>query len=382
MAKGSYRLIGHDDPDISFFSNLLGKDELRHIFMNEDGRPRSDFMNTRSFFNSVNNLFYRDDEMRLALPYFEYLHEKLKNKIDKFSHKEEKYETLLFKVMRSYFLKNANGFIDLSFKQEVTMLLHSMNDLGASLSVTLQGSDTHIPWQQAEPHWVDVPALAMVKKAKSFANSIFNAFPKKEIPGTVDELIAYIARTYITNPIVYALRALNQDKQLLTNLPPSETSQEILDNFQKKTNQIRIVVNIFAMTVYKILDEIETSRKLQPRSKTMSPDTYFRYDQITRSFGKETKHKVACVSTWLRNITYKIWLYYWQHSQPRFQRSNTDITEEHYITGPEMIMALDEAFPLTQMGSKDSSSDTLATRRNLITEMHKYPSLVDYYFNH
>ncbi|MGU5722955.1 hypothetical protein, partial [Aeromonas hydrophila] len=195
-------------------------------------------------------------------------------------------------------------------------------------------------------------------------------------------LIAYIARTYITNPIVYALRALNQDKQLLTNLPPSETSQEILDNFQKKTNQIRIVVNIFAMTVYKILDEIETSRKLQPRSKTMSPDTYFRYDQITRSFGKETKHKVACVSTWLRNITYKIWLYYWQHSQPRFQRSNTDITEEHYITGPEMIMALDEAFPLTQMGSKDSSSDTLATRRNLITEMHKYPSLVDYYFNH
>jgi len=320
--------------------------------------------------------------MRLALPYFEYLHEKLKNKIDKFSHKEEKYETLLFKVMRSYFLKNANGFIDLSFKQEVTMLLHSMNDLGASLSVTLQGSDTHIPWQQAEPHWVDVPALAMVKKAKSFANSIFNTFPKKEIPGTVDELIAYIARTYITNPIVYALRALNQDKQLLTNLPPSETSQEILDNFQKKTNQIRIVVNIFAMTVYKILDEIETSRKLQPRSKTMSPDTYFRYDQITRSFGKETKHKVACVSTWLRNITYKIWLYYWQHSQPRFQRSNTDITEEHYITGPEMIMALDEAFPLTQMGSKDSSSDTLATRRNLITEMHKYPSLVDYYFNH
>ena len=47
-----------------------------------------------------------------------------------------------------------------------------------------------------------------------------------------------------------------------------------------------------------------------------------------------------------------------------------------------MIMALDEAFPLTQMGSKDSSSDTLATRRNLITEMYKYPSLVDYYFNH
>ena len=37
MAKGSYRLIGHDDPDISFFSSLLGKDELRHIFMNEDG---------------------------------------------------------------------------------------------------------------------------------------------------------------------------------------------------------------------------------------------------------------------------------------------------------------------------------------------------------
>ena len=114
----------------------------------------------------------------------------------------------------------------------------------------------------------------------------------------------------------------------------------------------------------------------------MTPDTYFRHDQITRSFVKETTHKVACVSTRIRNITYKIWLYYWQHSQPRFQRSNTDITEEHYITGPEMIMALDEAFPLTQMGSKDSSSDTLATRRNLITEMHKYPSLVDYYFNH
>ena len=180
MAKGSYRLIGHDDPDISFFSNLLGKDELRHIFMNEDGRPRSDFMNTRSFFNSVNNLFYRDDEMRLALPYFEYLHEKLKNKIDKFSHKEEKYETLLFKVMRSYFLKNANGFIDLSFKQEVTMLLHSMNDLGASLSVTLQGSDTHIPWQQAEPHWVDVPALAMVKKPNHLLTQYLILFLKRD----------------------------------------------------------------------------------------------------------------------------------------------------------------------------------------------------------
>ena len=135
MAKGSYRLIGHDDPDISFFSNLLGKDELRNIFMNDEGRPRSDFMNTRSFFNSVNNLFYRDDEMRLALPYFEHLHDQLIKKIDKFSHKEEKYSALLQKAMRSYFLRNTNGFIDLSFTQEVNRLLHSMNDLGASLGV-------------------------------------------------------------------------------------------------------------------------------------------------------------------------------------------------------------------------------------------------------
>lgn len=136
------------------------------------------------------------------------------------------------------------------------------------------------------------------------------------------------------------------------------------------------------MTAYKILDEIETARKLQPRSKTMTPDTYFRYEQITRSFGVGTKHKVTCVSSRIRNITYKVWLYYWQHSQPRFQRSSTDNTEELYVTGPEMIMALDEAFPLTRMGSKDSSSDSLASRRNLISEMHKYPSLVDYYFNH
>ncbi|EGX6953862.1 hypothetical protein JFQ84_002022 [Aeromonas hydrophila] len=382
MAKGSYRLIGHDDPDISFFSNLLGKDELRNIFMNDEGRPRSDFMNTRSFFNSVNNLFYRDDEMRLALPYFEHLHDQLIKKIDKFSHKEEKYSALLQKAMRSYFLRNANGFIDLSFTQEVNRLLHSMNDLGASLSVTIHGSDTPIPWQHAEPHWVDVPALAMVKRAKSFANSIFNAFPKKEIPGTVDELISYIVMTTITKPIILFLRVFNRDKQLLTNTPPNEVLQETLDDFQKKTNQTRIVVNILAMTAYKILDEIETARKLQPRSKTMAPDTYFRYDQITRSFGVGTKHKVTCVSSRIRNITYKVWLYYWQHSQPRFQRSSTDNTEELYVTGPEMIMALDEAFPLTRMGSKDSSSDNLASRRNLISEMHKYPSLVDYYFNH
>lgn len=45
-------------------------------------------------------------------------------------------------------------------------------------------------------------------------------------------------------------------------------------------------------------------------------------------------------------------------------------------------MALAEAFPNTAIALEDASSDGLATRRNIISDLFKYPSLVDHYFNH
>ncbi|MGN4869970.1 hypothetical protein ACTFBX_19355 [Aeromonas caviae] len=46
-------------------------------------------------------------------------------------------------------------------------------------------------------------------------------------------------------------------------------------------------------------------------------------------------------------------------------------------------MALAEAFPYTRMEfDGKSSADDLASRRNLISDIYKYSSLVDHYFKH
>ncbi len=142
------------------------------------------------------------------------------------------------------------------------------------------------------------------------------------------------------------------------------------------------IVKTFLTAAYFILLHIEEIFPVKERSRTLSPDEYIFFTHNRRTFGEGKTNKLMSIPIYYRNITYKIWLYYWQHSQPKFKNATPDTIDELHVTGPEMIMALDEAFPLTQMGSKDSSSDTLATRRNLISDIYKYPSLVDYYFNH
>ena len=37
MAKGNIKIIKHDDHDIKYFIGLLGVNELKRIFLNEDG---------------------------------------------------------------------------------------------------------------------------------------------------------------------------------------------------------------------------------------------------------------------------------------------------------------------------------------------------------
>ncbi|MFC5705402.1 hypothetical protein [Aeromonas eucrenophila] len=391
MAKEKYRLIGHDDLDVLYFMALLGKDELDNLFLNEiDKSPK---INNHGLSNQLKpNIiqFVTVDDIELIFNFHQYLQKKLTTKIKNYQHKENAFQNT-FEHLMALSENNENLPIDTSVIKDIAVQLRSLihpspqnvNFLGIIIGKHI-GSKLDI-FQMTND--INASARDIATRLISFANEVYQYPDRSTLVGTSTEFLSHLADILLINIPQGITEQWLKFEENAQHHPEKNTTD---DMFMAIRTQISMdfgsyhhIVKTFLTATYLILLHIEEIFPIKERSRTLSPDEYIFFTHNRRTFGEGKTNKLMSIPIYYRNITYKIWLYYWQHSQPKFKNATTDATDELYVTGPEMIMALAEAFPYTRMEFDGNSiSDELASRRNLISDIYKYPSLVDHYFNH
>ncbi|MFQ1643953.1 hypothetical protein [Aeromonas media] len=390
MAKEKYKLIPHDDKDILSFKILLGQTELEKFFLSlDDKSPKINNHGLGTLFKSTIRQFSTVDDIELIYYYHQYLSKQLTKKIKNYQHKSAAFKSTI-QYLIEYSGRAKNHHVDVSILESIQGILDLLigySDekvvLDDSMSEQTSGSENNaIDISSA----MEVPARDIAARLINLANDVYRNKDCYSLSGTSTEFLAYIADILLIDTpqniteqwLEVERKACHQPEGISDDDQALATATQISMDFGSYHN----IVKIFLISTYFILQHIEELFPVGERSKTLSPDQFIYVTQIKRSFGEGSKQKLITVPTHYRDVTYKVWLYYWQHSQPKFQCSTSDDTEEPYVTAKEMIMALAEAFPNTAIALEDSSSDGLATRRNIISELYKYPSLVDHYFNH
>jgi hypothetical protein len=389
MAKGKYDLIPHDDKDILYFKEIYGERELEDIFLNEEDKTPK--INNHGLCNQLKpNIiqFVTVDDIELIFNYHLYLFEKLTKKIKNYQYKESTFQTVLERLIESSG-QNIPRAVDTSILEHIESQLYkiihpSTNKINVFSHVNgkpLYPKDNVLQ----KSNQIEESARDIAEKLIVLSDETYRNLDRYPLPGTTTEFLAHITGILlidttqaITNQWLEFEKSVSERKKADVD----EMCLAMRTQIAMTTGSYHHVVKTFLTATFFILHHIEELHPVAHRSKTLSPDEYIYSTQNKRTYGEGSKNKLISVPIYFRNVIYKVWLYYWQHAQPKFQNATPDATDTLRVTGPEMIMALDEAFPLTQMGSKDSSSDTLATRRNLISDIYKYPSLVDHYFNH
>lgn len=421
MAKHKYTLFPHDDLDVIYFKELIGEDELKDLFTNPDafmsavGNP-----GIKDYIASTITLFTLTNDMQDMRDYCEYLFETLQGKITNNIHKEVIFQRTLEELM-AFQGSEVNSEIDTSILREIEEIQHdilrpSMNvdkidfdaagennpgEINKSVSNVVEPEKSQMNWQAAYEQILATIAKNISEKLIELANAVCNSERYKSMPGDTSDFLAHVAMVMLLDiPRVMVNDWLESESKFKKAFGDAENNAGLMDmndfggalNFANNSmafnTELSLAmeafyepVKIFLFASYNILKHIEEIKPVATRSQTLSPDKFLYKDQIKRSFGNGSKHKLDNVSIKIRNITYKIWLYYWQHSQERFKSSTTTKDGGPYVTGPEMIQALSQAFPKTWIAFAGADGD-LASRQNLISELYKYPSLVDEYFNH
>ncbi|MGU5676852.1 hypothetical protein ACV1C4_17345 [Aeromonas hydrophila] len=320
--------------------------------------------------------------------YHIYLSEQLTKKIRNYQHKHSAFETVLEQLMTSN-EQNIPSPVDTSILEQIVNQLreiahpstNKLNVFGSVYGKSIYPKDNvlHISNQ------IEKSAYNIADKLRALSDETYRNLDSYSLPGTPTEFLAHITGVLLIEfPQAISEQWLDFEKSVFDSrlIDVDDMLIAMRTQISMTTGNYHHIVKTFLTATYFILGHIEKLSPVTDRSQTLSPDEYIFFTQNKITYGESTRNKLSSMPVRFRNVIYKIWLYYWQHSQPKFQRSNTDTAEEVYVTGPEMIKALDEAFPYTQMGSTDSSKDELASRRNLISKLYKYPSLIDHYFNH
>lgn len=389
MAKEKYGLIPHDDKDILYFKEIYGERELEDIFLNkEDKTPK---VNNRGLSYQLKpNIiqFVTVDDIELISHYHLYLFEKLTKKIKNYQHKESTFQTILERLIESSG-KNIPLPVDTSILESIESQLYKI----IHPSTNKINVFSHVNGKPIYPkdnvlkisNQIEVSARDIAAKLIALSDETYRHLDRYPLPGTTTEFLAHITGMLLIDTTQAITNQWLEFEKGVLERKIADVDDMLLamrTQISMTTGSYHHIVKTFLTATYFILDHIEKLSPVADRSQTLSPDEYIFFTQNKITYGESTRNKLSSMPVRFRNVIYKIWLYYWQHSQPKFQRSNTDTAEEVYVTGPEMIKALDEAFPYTQMGSTDSSKDELASRRNLISKLYKYPSLIDHYFKH
>ncbi|CAJ1822384.1 TPA: hypothetical protein ACSP3U_003915 [Aeromonas hydrophila] len=390
MAKEKYKLIPHDDNDVLSFKILLGQAGLEKFFLNlDDKTPKINNYGLSGLLKSTIRQFSTVDDIELIFYYHQYLSEQLTKKIKNYQHK-----TAAFNSTLDYLIDNSEWdnrhHVDISILDSIQTMLDLF--IGYSGEEVVLGDGMPEPSSDTENNTMDissameVPARDIATKLINLANDVYRNKDNHSLKGTSTEFLAHIADILLIDITQQFTGQWLEFERKARHQPEEITDDDIalamVTQISMEFGSYSHIVKIFLMSAYFILQHIEEFFPVGDRSKTLSPDQFIYVTQIKRSFGDSSKQKLITVPTHYRDVTYKVWLYYWQHSQPKFQCSTSDDTEGPYVTAKEMIMALAEAFPNTAIALEDSSSDGLATRRNIISDLFKYPSLVDHYFNH
>lgn len=404
MAKDKYTLFQHDDLDVSYFKELIGANELDALFLNaETFMPAVGILGIKDLIKSEMAQFSLTDDMQIICDYCERLFKLLTKKIKNNKHKEAVFQQAIEALIEHPFDDKNKGF-DVSILYEIEAMQAGILCFSNDERKLDEPKFDKPPlnWQTVYAQTLGSQAKEISEKLIKLANAVYDSDGYTTMPGNATEFLAHVAmvmlldipRTMVNHWLANELYCEKLVNDAEKNARPIDA--DAFDNAVNFTMSSLAVpttlsieygtfyepVKICIFSSYYILKYIEDINPVGKRSQTLSPDRFLYQEQIERSFGSGSKHKLDNVSIYIRNITYKIWLYYWQHSQDKFKSSSKEEGDGPYVTAQEMIFALADAFPNTAIAFQDASLDGLAARRNLISELYKYPSLVDEYFNH
>lgn len=403
MAKNKYTLFPHDDLDVTYFKELIGSNELDALFLNaETFMSAVGIAGIKDYIDSTITLFSLTDDIQVIRDYCDHLLSNLTGKIKNNKHKEAAFQQTL-EALIEYPLDDKCAKIDKSILYEIeamqTGLLCSFSGERKLVEPTLDKSDLN--WQTVYVKALEEQSKYISEKLIKLANAVYDSNNYNSMPGDATEFLAHIAMIMLLDiPRAMVNQLLESELNFENLIDDAKKNGGCIDmdafedavNFSFASLAPHTILSVEMMAFYEpvricifasyyISKHIEELKPVATRSQSLSPDRFLYQDQIKRSFGSGSKHKLDNVSIKIRNITYKIWLYYWQHSQEKFKSSTATKDGGPYVTGPEMIQALAEAFPKSWIAFGGDDGD-LASRQNLISELYKYPSLVDEYFNH
>ncbi len=391
MAKEKYGLIPHNDKDVLSFKAMYGESVLEELFLNADKKlPKSNNLGLKELQKPSTLQFTTVDDIELIFNFQQYLSKKLRSKINNYQHKETAFQNT-FEHLMALSESNENLPIDTSVIEDIVVQLQSLahpspqrvnfhgiidgKHIGSKLDILKMSND------------INNSARDIATKLISLTNEVYQYPDRYTLVGTSTEFLSHLANLLL---IYFPLDITEQWLEFEENArhhPEKNTADDVFMAIGTKVSMefgcYHHIVKTFLIAAYFILLHIEKIFPVKERSRTLSPDEYIFFTHNRRTFGEGKTNKLMSIRIYYRNITYKIWLYYWQHSQPKFKNATPDTIDELHVTGTEMIMALAEAFPYTRMEfDGKSSADDLASRRNLISDIYKYSSLVDHYFKH
>lgn len=430
MAKNKYTLFPHDDLDVSYFKELIGANELDALFLNaETFMSAVGIAGIKDYIESTITLFSLTDDMRVIRDYCEYLFEMLQRKITNNIHKEAIFQQTLEALITVRDEKRKDK-IDTSILRAIEEIQHDLlcspvalnehcdsgepgeadsdpvdeavhAEIDKVVSDEVELDKSQMNSQTIYAQTLDAIAKTISEKLIELANAVCNSERYKSMPGETTDFLAHVTMVMLLDiPRVMVNDWIESESNFKKVFDDAKNNSGFMDMsdfgraiiFANDSMTLSTALSLNMETFYEpvkiilfasyyISTHIEEINSVATRSQTLSPDRFLYKDQIKRSFGSGSKHKLDNVSIKIRNITYKIWLYYWQHSQEKFKSSTATKDGGPYVTGPEMIQALAEAFPKSWIAFGGDDGD-LASRQNLISELYKYPSLVDEYFNH
>lgn len=391
MAKEKYGLIPHNDKDVLSFKAMYGESVLEELFLNADKKlPKSNNLGLKELQKPSTLQFTTVDDIELIFNFQQYLSKRLSGKINNYQHKETVFQNS-FEHLMALSESNENLPIDTSVIEDIVVQLQSLahpspqrvnfhgiidgKHIGSKLDILKMSND------------INNSARDIATRLISLTNEVYQYPDRYTLVGTSTEFLSHLANLLL---IFFPLEITEQWLEFEENArhhPEKNTADDVFMAIGTKVSMefgcYHHIVKTFLIAAYFILLHIEKIFPVKERSRTLSPDEYIFFTHNRRTFGKGKTNKLMSIRIYYRNITYKIWLYYWQHSQPKFKNATPDTIDELHVTGTEMIMALAEAFPYTRMEfDGKSSADDLASRRNLISDIYKYSSLVDHYFKH
>lgn len=385
MAKEKYGLIPHNDKDVLSFKAMYGESVLEELFLNADKKlPKSNNLGLKELQKPSTLQFTTVDDIELIFNFQQYLSKRLSGKINNYQHKETVFQNS-FEHLMALSESNENLPIDTSVIEDIVVQLQSLahpspqrvnfhgiidgKHIGSKLDILKMSND------------INNSARDIATRLISLTNEVYQYPDRYTLVGTSTEFLSHLANLLL---IFFPLEITEQWLEFEENArhhPEKNTADDVFMAIGTKVSMefgcYHHIVKTFLIAAYFILLHIEKIFPVKERSRTLSPDEYIFFTHNRRTFGKGKTNKLMSIRIYYRNITYKIWLYYWQHSQPKFKNATPDTIDELHVTGTEMIMALAEAFPYTRMEfDGKSSADDLASRRNLISDIYKYSSLV------